>query len=584
MEHSPNPEHDLEIFDVILRIITQKPIESNTTEEITNILTVAYSDRAVMVKSWIERHIMVGIHLNPNSDFNRQIDQGPHPKSKEAIAFREFWGEKSTLRRFQDGALLESLEWGEDPFNELTLYALQKHFSSDVKVESAPSDVSPLFQLPGHQANIPSPLGAYDELVTTLRSLDLTVGITSTSPISPFLRNTSVFPYDPLNCKSPLTTLCPPSIKILVKLESSTAWPYELTPLLQYKIAVYIEIAKLLNEKGIQSKPHYEGVHILLHGFVFDLIAFHEDEMRHFLGSPHGDKVHFTEKVLVIHHSFISALCTRYPSFSDSVRTSIRWVRSKGVTSEALSQEAIECIVASIYTSEIIPTNPYTGFLRFLCIFASKQNVISINSTIPASDTTDLPLVIVAQHCIHSEFTRNCILLTKSVVSFLYAAASQSLKIAIDGRFSPTNRNLQRIFAIPTSHWHVKYFIDMKILPHNEFALFTNKRRIGMFEIKTKIPPELDALYVDFNPVLSLLKELYGRFGRILNFWYDELGGFAFGVSYSDELLKSKPLKEDDLNFAMMTDTGDICVDLDSIKQQIMIMGSNIIKNFEVSE
>ena len=339
------PIHEQEIYDILIRVITAKQLTDSTPSEITKILTTAFSNRAKSINAWVSKHLMVGINLNVGCDFGRKIDPGPHPKSKEAAAFREFWGEKSTLRRFADGSLLESLEWDKDPIYELTLYALQKHFSDDVKIEFAPRDISSIFAIKGHVSKEQDPIPVYDELVGILRSLNLTVGITSVSPISPFLRNTAVFPYEQMNAKSGHVSLAPHSIKILAKLETSKAWPIELTPLLQFKIAVYIKIAKLLNEKKVTAKPHYEGVQIFFHGFVFELEAFHGDELKQFAGSKHGEKVYYKDKILVVHHSYISALCSRYSSFSEAIRAAVRWVRAKCVTAEALPQEAIEIMI-----------------------------------------------------------------------------------------------------------------------------------------------------------------------------------------------------------------------------------------------
>ena len=118
------PIHEQEIYDILIRVITAKQLTDSTPSEITKILTTAFSNRAKSINAWVSKHLMVGINLNVGCDFGRKIDPGPHPKSKEAAAFREFWGEKSTLRRFADGSLLESLEWDKDPIYELTLYAL----------------------------------------------------------------------------------------------------------------------------------------------------------------------------------------------------------------------------------------------------------------------------------------------------------------------------------------------------------------------------------------------------------------------------------------------------------------------------
>ena len=55
--------------------------------------------------------ITIGFSLNPEFCFNI-IDKGPQANLTEATAFRKFWGNKSELRRFQDGTTCEAVVWG----------------------------------------------------------------------------------------------------------------------------------------------------------------------------------------------------------------------------------------------------------------------------------------------------------------------------------------------------------------------------------------------------------------------------------------------------------------------------------------
>lgn len=44
-------------------------------------------------------------------DFPRADSDASHVASLQAADFRQFWGEKSELRRFQDGAICEAVVW-----------------------------------------------------------------------------------------------------------------------------------------------------------------------------------------------------------------------------------------------------------------------------------------------------------------------------------------------------------------------------------------------------------------------------------------------------------------------------------------
>lgn len=41
----------------------------------------------------------------------RLVDLGPPADSPDAAAFRQLWGERAELRRFQDGSIREAVAW-----------------------------------------------------------------------------------------------------------------------------------------------------------------------------------------------------------------------------------------------------------------------------------------------------------------------------------------------------------------------------------------------------------------------------------------------------------------------------------------
>lgn len=580
---------DKKIFDLIIRVNTKAKIDDEAVNKVCSILKTAFSDRAVSIDGYIEGGALyLGINLNANADFNRTIDPGPHPKDPEAAAFRKFWGDdKSKLSRFPDGSLLESVEWGSEPIKDLTVYALQKHFSPDVTIDIASRDLSPIFSLPCNKT-VSTTLNckdAFDELARILNSLKLTVGIRSISPYSPFIRGTSVFPYEPVT--KGRVSLCPHSIQVLARLESSSAWPIKLEPLLKFKVAVYIEISELLTKKNIQSQAHFEGVYVLLRGYLFEIKAVHDDELYHFKKTPHGDKVYFLEQIQLRHHSFISALGSRYSSFYEATRASIRWVRSKGITSQYLSHEAIELMMASIYmntTERPPPAYAFSGLLRFLDLCASfknkSNNIVTINDVVPSIETKGLPLILVSDYCQCSEFTKNSKLSQNNIIiEFLRTAAAQSLDIAIKNPFK-ARVALKRVFAIPISHWKIEFVFNPKMRPYSDYYLFCEKKsKKGMFETKTEIPLKLDQLYVDFDPAISFVNEIIERFGSYMNFWFDEFGGQKLGISYKNDLLKGKEINEDILKYAHKMDdsSNSVATDIESIVQQIRIIGGDLI-------
>ena len=52
----------------------------------------------------------IGLLLDTDHTYSI-VTMGPPADSLEAIEFRSFWGDKSELRRFQDGAINEAVIW-----------------------------------------------------------------------------------------------------------------------------------------------------------------------------------------------------------------------------------------------------------------------------------------------------------------------------------------------------------------------------------------------------------------------------------------------------------------------------------------
>jgi U3 small nucleolar RNA-associated protein 22 len=388
---------------------------------VTDILTEAYSDRIVRLNAWIrDGQLYVGVVFNANTDFRRHVDRGPHPKAETAAAYRDFWGDRSTLKRFPDGSLLEGVSWGDSPLEEIASFALSRHYHEPTRIQFAPIALDPLFELPSDDLEAVSPSGAFDELVIVLRSIDTTLKINSVSTCSPYLRNTAVFPYEPVSGLDKACSLCPPSIRIIARLEGSPAWPLSLIPLLQFKIAVYIEFANRLAERNISAAAHYDSVTILIRGFIFELQAFHLNEASDFAGTPHGARVRLADFTETIHHSYTQGLYNRFSSFSETCRSDVRWVRSKGMPSGVLRQEAIELLVAHAYQSPHPPASAYRGLFEFLSLLASGRFGLTVCIQ-RATPVGDWPLVIVTpQHCQRSEFTAT---VSAAVLRFMASAA-----------------------------------------------------------------------------------------------------------------------------------------------------------------
>lgn len=85
--------------------------------------------------------IQCGLLLNSDECF-RVLDKGPSANNQiESNEYRQFWGDKSELRRFKDGSILETISWenkknSNKPFSRLQIigaiakYIIPLHFNS----------------------------------------------------------------------------------------------------------------------------------------------------------------------------------------------------------------------------------------------------------------------------------------------------------------------------------------------------------------------------------------------------------------------------------------------------------------------
>ena len=342
--------------------------------------------------------ILVCCILEPDHAF-RTVDIGPAANEKAAIAFRQFWGDKSQLRRFQDGKIAEALIWNKEEYNrhnvvsEILIYALSRHqgFANIVSTSSMLDDailrkgISQQDELLHQRACIQS----VNKLAKILKSLDgLTLGVVHAQPVNPVVRHAAIFPPSPhplagnSDLKSTLDLIprCLDAIEIFCQLEGSGKWPDGPAAYQKMKAAIGVQLAKALKAThGLESSASEEHVDTMMNGFVFRLRLYSE---RDFIiqqkssaasldGIPPEDNISLRQS----HQGFISALAAQHPIFESSVKLSKFWIARQWLGNH-ICEEAVELLTAAAFTSHIglsriaTPASPLAGFLGFLHIVA----------------------------------------------------------------------------------------------------------------------------------------------------------------------------------------------------------------------
>lgn len=381
------------------------------------------------------------------------LDRGPSADSQEAEEFRQFWGEKSELRRFQDGGICEAVLWTDKTTvnkkrnicSQIVKYILERHAGiQPPSVHYVADQVDPLLHLPvkfksqsdaqlpygtGEEQNVRL-LHVYDELCKMVRKLsNLPLTITSMQGTSPCFRYAEVFTPLPATFSHkgpqaiendvkmfvPATHIpCPPytpTLKVICSLEGSGKWPEDYEAMRRLKAAFHIQLGDAI--KTSYSLPVRVGatfVDVLKDHYVFRLVLAYTKEivMLKTIRTAEGMiRMRDTEDSLRLERetkalprltSTLHGLQQQYNSFGTTVRLAKRWICAQ-MLGDFIHEVAVELIVASFYLSPYPHTSPRSGlvgFKRFLNLLATHDwkttpLMVNLNHEFTAEDLTEIP-------------------------------------------------------------------------------------------------------------------------------------------------------------------------------------------------
>lgn len=136
--------------------------------------------------------LTIGFNLDPNNYFS-VIDKA---LESETESFREFWGSKSDLRRFQDGTITEAVVWSGRTLaekrlicKEILTYLLNSKFGLDSGDYQYVANELDTYVWKDVEETSLTVLEAFDELMKQMRDLnDLPLDIVSVQGVSPVFR------------------------------------------------------------------------------------------------------------------------------------------------------------------------------------------------------------------------------------------------------------------------------------------------------------------------------------------------------------------------------------------------------------
>lgn len=343
-------------------------------------------------------HILIGVVFNP-ANMGRPMEYGPSAETrKEAAKFRQFWGDKSELRRFKDGSILECVAWTEKSAagicEEIVRYILKLHL-----------DVAP-DTLRFHGRQIPTGLDltpvdkdafdlarrAFQTLEHDVRSLEgMPLSVRRLVPVVPELRYTSIRP-PAIGFHGEVIH----AMDVHLSFEASSRWPENLVAIQEAKIDFLLDIDRRLRaandavtttlgrDNVIRESDNLAYLDVVYDNGAAFRLRIHADLEDTLLDRQAKNKtldpyiraeaeaalldLNWHHKLLPLHTQSIASLCTRLPALSPTIRMTKHWFNAHKLSNH-VSEELIELLVLHVFLRPEpwkIPSSAQTGLLRTL--------------------------------------------------------------------------------------------------------------------------------------------------------------------------------------------------------------------------
>ncbi|ORY37100.1 Nrap protein [Rhizoclosmatium globosum] len=366
--------------------------------------------------------VYIGLVLNPETAFEL-VEQGPASGEDGKLVenFRRIWGTRSSLRRFNDGSIVESVVWDETDgtpegkvliTGQMARYLICRHVSvSEVDVSFWGSQfVELLKEFGGDEklVDVEKRTGTFSEAVEAfnafskaIKGLDgIPLDVTNVVACDAGLRYASVFVPQPSFAGTETVRLTPilkDQLEVLIDFESSNKWPDTIPAVQNMKLAFYIKLAELIaaNMPGalatvtkpdnldmttgylnVRMPSGYSfrarlrtGVEITLANKALKMAAGTGDYGIHQAAATRFHNVDRVYRAVGSHSHRFQNVHYRFTQLSTTVRLVKRWLAAHWLAPH-FSDEAIEILVTKVFVEFApYPSPPacaFTGFIRVL--------------------------------------------------------------------------------------------------------------------------------------------------------------------------------------------------------------------------
>lgn len=336
--------------------------------QIENVLDKSFVETGRISKIERIQNGLYGLSFVSHQDIIRKVDIVKDDLSAEE--FKTFWGTKSSLRRFKDGKISESLVWngGMRTLNEIAEYVNDKHFPEEMlQFKVFVGELEKVAKLPDMDIPANQAISSYNELSKLLRTIEgLPLRIHDVHASSPHLRRCGMYAIRPNSCNRFIEPL-----DIVASFENSNAWPNDAVAIAASKAAFYVGLRSKLLEKGISAHATISFLEISLGGFVFRLRLRVEKELEllNKNGSEEGKKLKWETENMVRHHDDVRRVESLM--MTQVCRLAKRWLNSQllfGCLGDR-RDSLIELIVVSVMCHSSMKKGSMESTMRGFCQF-----------------------------------------------------------------------------------------------------------------------------------------------------------------------------------------------------------------------
>jgi len=551
-----------------------------------------------------ERVYWFGLDLDTEFSSNAII-MGPPADQPDAKEFRSFWGEKSELRRFQDGSINEAVLWEGTNNEERSLIAekivkhlLRLHYNIlDSSVKYHASEFNCLLKTNVAKGVVKSKRNPgcgeeasthfvknFDELCKQMQQLEnLPLKIRAIDGIDSSFRLTDAqtpLQYQSSHIYSERKLVLPkdgkkysswPVHNVVVQFETCGKWPDNIDAIQHIKAAFHLKLAECIQTQLKMvaiSSPTF--VDVMKNGFIFrlsvghyrEMVLCHESDAISMIKKEHSLSAANLDIMIVkkpLHNSLISGLNSQYHAFFLTTRLAKRWVASH-MLCDYITDEAIELIVASIFISPVAAGSPNShmcAFLRFLNLLAkfdwkNEALIVDLNKEITSEDKlaikenftsnrTKLPGMFIA-----SSYDKEFSIWTKSnptqqIMSRLSLLAGAALKLCESTPNELSSDLVKQMFRGSLQDYNVVITLDKSVVPLHYMSIDSASPSKNL-DFKDGLSSSTLPV-VDFDPPQMYLEELRDAFSDVALFFYDKYGGLDIGVVWKVDAFTRQSFK-----------------------------------------